>query len=103
MEKCLDCGNIDNSHDCISILGVCGHGYHLHCISTWLKTKEMCPLDNTRWVYKKHEKNCNCNKKKFMKTNDKNIEVNDTEIDINTPSISSENEDIEESEESDVE
>ena len=64
MEKCLDCGNTDGSCECISVLGICGHGYHLHCISTWLKTKQMCPLDNNRWEYKKHDTNCNCGKKK---------------------------------------
>jgi hypothetical protein len=79
MDKCLDCGNTDGSCDCISVLGVCGHGYHLHCISTWLKTKQMCPLDNNRWEYKKHNTDCNCgkNKKIFKKKNNVEIVVND--------------------------
>ena len=77
MEKCLDCGNTDGSCECISVLGVCGHGYHLHCISTWLKTKQICPLDNNRWEYKKHDSNCICSKKKISKKN--NTEVVEVE------------------------
>ncbi len=86
MEKCLDCSNIDELCECTSILGVCGHGYHLHCISTWLKTKQMCPLDNNRWEFKKHNNCSNCIKKKKTQKN-----INNTEPVNNTESVNNDN------------
>lgn len=67
MNKCLYCDseNDNNINECVSVIGVCGHGYHLHCISTWLKTKSMCPLDNNKWEYKKHSKPCDCKKNTY--------------------------------------
>lgn len=58
-DKCLECTNKSNIEDieCNSVLGVCNHGYHLHCIQTWLQTKNVCPLDNQRWEYLKHKTN----------------------------------------------
>ena len=55
-DKCYKCSSVENSN-CTSVLGVCNHGYHLHCIEDWLKTKKVCPLDNQPWNYLKH--NCN--------------------------------------------
>jgi RING-box protein 1 len=65
-DKCLDCSNDDNisTNDCISVIGVCDHGYHMHCISSWIKTRNNCPLDNKTWEYKKHATLCKCSKKK---------------------------------------
>ena len=68
MEKCLECDN-DESTNCISVIGTCGHGYHFHCISTWLKTKTICPLDNSKWEFKKHSEICNCIKKQTINVN----------------------------------
>lgn len=54
VEKCLECSNKLEEIECKSVLGTCNHGYHLHCIQTWLQTKNVCPLDNQKWEYLKH-------------------------------------------------
>jgi len=97
MNKCLDCdseiNNHTNTNDCISVIGVCGHGYHFHCISTWLKSKIMCPLDNNKWEYKKHPDSCNCIQKKVKKNinqnnNSHSEQNNNIEFDQNSESES---------------
>ena len=55
-EKCVECSNNPDSGDCKSVIGVCNHAYHYHCISVWLKTKKVCPLDNTQWKFLKNKK-----------------------------------------------
>ena len=38
--------------DCPPILGACKHAFHLHCITTWLGTKDkeqVCPLCRRVW------------------------------------------------------
>lgn len=76
-EKCLEC-NDGNNDKCTSVLGVCNHGYHLHCIKTWLKNKTVCPLDNQKWEFKKFTKPSCCSNydkyNKYKKTNS-NIDV----------------------------
>lgn len=58
MEKCIECSatqemtNIDEN--CSIAWGKCSHVFHMHCISRWLNTRQVCPLDNRSWEFKKY-------------------------------------------------
>ena len=39
------------SNECVVAWGQCSHAFHNHCISRWLKTRKVCPLDNKEWIY----------------------------------------------------
>lgn len=46
----------DNKNaQCYAVVGECNHAYHHSCISNWLCTKNVCPLCNIRWKYKKND------------------------------------------------
>jgi len=51
LESCVECSG--SACECVSVMGLCEHIYHLHCIEKWTKTKNSCPLDNKKWEYKK--------------------------------------------------
>ena len=56
LETCVECSAATSQTQCISIMGECSHIYHLHCIDKWTKTKNVCPLDNKKWEYKRPQK-----------------------------------------------
>lgn len=62
MELCIDCvANVNSTSaaDCNVGWGRCGHAFHFHCISRWLKTRNVCPLDNKEWDYEKFSSRSN--------------------------------------------
>lgn len=66
MELCIECqaNQLSTATDtCTVAWGACskysilslvlGHAFHSHCISRWLQTRNVCPLDNREWVWNK--------------------------------------------------
>jgi RING-box protein 1 len=46
-----------NTEEGLSIVfGVCNHVYHLDCIKRWIKTRDVCPLCNSKWDFCKIDK-----------------------------------------------
>eukprot|EP00457_Paulinella_chromatophora_P011895 gb/GEZN01012061.1/.p2 GENE.gb/GEZN01012061.1/~~gb/GEZN01012061.1/.p2 ORF type:complete len:121 (-),score=16.06 gb/GEZN01012061.1/:109-471(-) len=39
------------NEECTVSWGQCGHSYHFHCISNWLKKHSTCPLDDENWDF----------------------------------------------------
>ncbi|SPP84818.1 RING-box protein 1B [Drosophila guanche] len=56
MNLCIECQADPNANKdlCTVAWGECNHAFHYHCISRWLKTRLVCPLDNKEWVYQKY-------------------------------------------------
>ena len=48
---CINCSSSGTTH-CDIVIGECGHAYHNHCLTEWLKMRRVCPLDNKVWVLK---------------------------------------------------
>tara|TARA_B100001121_G_C18125171_1_gene360834 strand:- start:33 stop:368 length:336 start_codon:yes stop_codon:yes gene_type:complete len=40
----------------MAAFGTCGHVFHLDCIKSWIRTRNVCPLCNHDWNYSKMEK-----------------------------------------------
>ena len=57
MDLCIDCqakAQPTTHNECTVAWGKCNHAYHFHCISRWLRTRNVCPLDNRDWEFKKY-------------------------------------------------
>ncbi|ELA47922.1 hypothetical protein VCUG_00642 [Vavraia culicis subsp. floridensis] len=52
MDTCIECqtGRAVTT-ECTIAWGMCNHAFHSHCISQWLKSKPICPLDTQKWEF----------------------------------------------------
>ena len=62
VDRCIECQNkkkattitaddvVAAQTACPTVLGICGHRFHKHCLDNWLKSHDTCPLDAKPWV-----------------------------------------------------
>ena len=57
MQPCIECqaNSGTQSGECTLAWGTCSHAFHFHCISRWIKTRQVCPLDNLPWDFDRIE------------------------------------------------
>ena len=56
-DECTVAWGICNVHDYTTLYAYVSnlkHAFHFHCISRWLKTRQVCPLDNREWEFNKY-------------------------------------------------
>lgn len=46
-QRCVTC----KFGTCYVSKGTCGHAFHNHCVTNWLRNSSSCPVDRTPWVY----------------------------------------------------
>eukprot|EP01013_Petalomonas_cantuscygni_P025301 TRINITY_DN4720_c0_g1_i1.p1 TRINITY_DN4720_c0_g1~~TRINITY_DN4720_c0_g1_i1.p1 ORF type:complete len:138 (+),score=5.29 TRINITY_DN4720_c0_g1_i1:210-623(+) len=52
MDPCLECQSNQSASSCDPAWGTCNHAFHRHCITRWLRTRNVCPLDNRDWEFR---------------------------------------------------
>ena len=48
-DPCIECPANQTDEDCPFAWGACNCGFHFHCISKLLKTRDVCPDCNIKW------------------------------------------------------